>query len=249
MYLRAITFALIVAATALAQQEAQSGSAVEQAARTALANSPIEVLSDTNGVDFGPYLQHVLHDVRENWHNLIPEIARPPIMKQGKLAIEFAILKDGRIAGMRLVAPSGDVTLDRAAWGGITGSNPFPPLPAEFGGKYLALRFHFSYNPSSGSGTTVSIVPHTRVQVRAGSSEVFSATVKGTTKTDVTWKVTGTGCSGTACGTMTEGLYVAPSVLPSPPSVTITASLQSDPSAYDSVTVDLLPVEKSSEKK
>jgi TonB family protein len=68
-------------------------------------------------------------------------------VKKGKLAIEFAITKDGQVAGMRLVATSGDVALDRAAWGGITDSNPFPALPGEFNGQYLALRFHFYYNP------------------------------------------------------------------------------------------------------
>jgi TonB family protein len=148
-----------------------AGSAVEQAARAA-ASSPgrfggggdyglgqgrqaskavgeLDVLSDTMGVDFGPYLQRVLHDVRMNWYNLIPEAARPPLMKKGKVSIEFAILKDGRIAGMTLSSTSGDVSLDRAAWGGITGSSPFPPLPAEFRGDYLALRFHFYYNPDS----------------------------------------------------------------------------------------------------
>src|SRR5438309_8424403 len=108
---------------------------------------PLDVLSDTMGVDFGPYLSRVLHDVRENWYNLIPEIARAPLMKRGKVSIEFAILKDGRVAGMKLAAGSGDVALDRAAWGGVTASNPFPPLPGEFGGQYLALRFHFYYNP------------------------------------------------------------------------------------------------------
>ena len=47
----------------------------------------------------------------------------------------------------QIVATSGDVALDRAAYGGITASKPFPPLPTEFGGQYLALRFHFYYNP------------------------------------------------------------------------------------------------------
>ncbi len=51
---------------------------------------------------------------------------------------------------MRLVGQSGDIALDRAAWGGITASNPFPPLPSEFHGNYLALRFHFFYNPAKG---------------------------------------------------------------------------------------------------
>lgn len=148
-------------------------SAVEQAARAAAANrgsgyggaggdyglsggrqataemGPYDVLSDTMGVDFGPYLNRVLHDVRLNWYNLIPEVARPPIMKKGKVTIEFAITKDGRVAGMKLAATSGDVALDRPAWGAITDSNPFPPLPKEFGGQYLALKFYFLYNPDS----------------------------------------------------------------------------------------------------
>jgi TonB family protein len=150
-----------------------AGSAIEQAARAAIANrgagyggdggdyglgqgrqaakevGALEVLSDTMGVDFGPYLQRVLHDVRENWYRVIPESARAPLMKKGKVAIEFAILKDGRVAGMTLAGPSGDVALDRAAWAGITQSNPFPPLPTEFTGQYLALRFRFFYNPDS----------------------------------------------------------------------------------------------------
>lgn len=109
--------------------------------------SDLDILSDTQGVDFGPYLQRVLNDVRRNWYTLIPEVARAPLLKRGKVSIEFAILKDGRVAGMRIVGQSGDLSLDRAAYGGITASNPFPPLPTEFKGEYLALRFHFFYNP------------------------------------------------------------------------------------------------------
>jgi TonB family protein len=104
----------------------------------------LDILSDTQGVDFGPYLQRILQDVRENWYHLIPESAS---MKKGKLAIEFAITKDGKVADLRLAASSGDVALDRPAWGSITASNPFPPLPTEFTGPYLALRFRFYYNP------------------------------------------------------------------------------------------------------
>jgi TonB family protein len=105
----------------------------------------LEILSDTMGVDFGPYLQRVLHDVKQNWYSAIPESA---VMKHGNLIIEFAITKDGKVAGMKLVATSGDVPLDRAAWAGITGSDPFPALPSEFGGDHLSLRFRFYYNPT-----------------------------------------------------------------------------------------------------
>jgi TonB family protein len=104
----------------------------------------LDILSDTQGVDFGPYLQRIVQVVRQNWYILIPESAE---MKKGKLAIEFAITKDGQVADMRLVTSSGDVALDRPAWGSITNSNPFPPLPPEFRGPYLALRFRYYYNP------------------------------------------------------------------------------------------------------
>jgi TonB family protein len=112
---------------------------------------PYEITSDTMGVDFGPYMQRILHDVKKNWYELIPESAMPPLLKKGKVSIEFAILKNGQIAGLRYVSGSGDVALDRAAYGGITGSTPFPPLPSEFGGQYLGLRFTFLYNPDPNS--------------------------------------------------------------------------------------------------
>lgn len=110
----------------------------------------VEVLSDTRGVDFGPYLQHVVDATRRSWYLLIPEAARAPLLKQGKVAIQFRILPDGNIQKMQLVLPSGDVSLDRAAWGGITGAGPFPPLPKAFKGPYLALRFYFLYNENTG---------------------------------------------------------------------------------------------------
>jgi TonB family protein len=84
------------------------------------------ILSDTQGVDFGPYLQGIVQTVRQNWQPFVPESVKAG--KKGKLAIEFAITKDGNLANMRLVATSRDITLDRAAWAAITQSNPFPAL-------------------------------------------------------------------------------------------------------------------------
>lgn len=107
----------------------------------------LEILSDTMGVDFDPYLKRVLQDVRENWYRLIPESAE---MKKGKLALEFAIMKDGSVRGLTVTQGSGDITLDRPAYGSITASDPFPPLPAEFKGEFLSLRFRFYYNPDKG---------------------------------------------------------------------------------------------------
>lgn len=111
--------------------------------------SNVDVLSDTMGVNFGPYLSHILRAVRANWYSRIPESARAPLMKKGQVSIQFDILKTGQITGMQVVGTSGDASLDGAAIVGIDQSGPFPPLPAQFQGQYLALRFHFFYNPDS----------------------------------------------------------------------------------------------------
>lgn len=104
-----------------------------------------EILSDTLGVDFGPYMQRVVRETYRAWDPLIPEAVRPPLSKQGRVYIQFIIAPDGSVKNMKLVGPSGDVSLDRAAWGAITGSN-YPILPKEFKGPYLELRFAFFYN-------------------------------------------------------------------------------------------------------
>ena len=106
------------------------------------------ILSDTRGVDFGPYLARVVYIVRRNWYSVIPESAR--LGEKGRVGIVFEILKDGSVPQLRLVASSGSDPLDRAAVAGIHSSIPFPPLPEEFTGNHLVLQFIFLYNLSPG---------------------------------------------------------------------------------------------------
>jgi TonB family protein len=107
----------------------------------------MEILSDTLGVDFGPYMKRLHFTVQNHWDPLIPESAMPPVMKKGVVVIEFSITKDGRVEGMKLISSSGDVSLDRAAWGAITDAIPLPNLPTQFSGEYLTIRARFYYNP------------------------------------------------------------------------------------------------------
>jgi TonB family protein len=152
----AIVVTLLMCAALLAAQSRQqfhappsAGEAIKVAARAAVEarprtnNGPIDILTDTQGVDFGPYLQGVFANVRQNWCKFIPDSAKS---KKGKLAIAFSVLKDGQLTNMKLVASSGDMSLDRAAWIGITASNPFPALPTDFRGDQIAVRFRFLYN-------------------------------------------------------------------------------------------------------
>lgn len=102
------------------------------------------ILSDTRGVDFGPYVSRIVYIVKRNWYSVIPESAR--LGEKGRVGIVFEILKDGSVPQMRLVASSGADPLDRAALAGIRASIPFPPLPEEFTGNHLVLQFIFLYN-------------------------------------------------------------------------------------------------------
>ena len=111
------------------------------------AGGGVEVLSDTQGVDFSPWLHRWYFETEHTWDPLIPDEVNAPILKQGQCMIRFKVLPNGRImdGSMILEGRSGDTALDRAAWGALTGSN-YPPLPREFHGPYLELRAVFMYN-------------------------------------------------------------------------------------------------------
>ncbi len=104
------------------------------------------ILSDTKGVDFGPYLVRLLHDVRRSWYAVMPESAY--LGDQGKVVIIFTINKDGSAPADQpnIVSTSGKIHLDRPALAAIRSSEPFPPLPKEFTGDNIVLQFTFLYN-------------------------------------------------------------------------------------------------------
>ena len=112
------------------------------------AGGGVQVLSDTQGVDFNSWLARWHRETERTWDPLIPDEVNPPILKKGVVVIRFKVLPNGLIMdpiGMFLEGSSFDTALDRAAWGAITGSN-YPPLPREFHGPFLELRAIFFYN-------------------------------------------------------------------------------------------------------
>lgn len=106
--------------------------------------SNLQLLSDPLGVDFRPYLIQILSMVRRNWLAVVPESVR--LGRGGKVVIQFAIDKDGRVPKLVIAMPSGAEALDRAAVAGVSASNPFPPLPGEFKGEQIKVQFSFMYN-------------------------------------------------------------------------------------------------------
>jgi TonB family protein len=231
---------------------------------------PLEVLTDTMGVDFNPYLARVLHDVKQSWYSLIPESAQ---WKKGRVVLEFYILKDGSVAGLKVVGSSGDAYLDRPAYGSIVGANPLPPLPKEFPGPYLGLRFSFYYNLntdgselgqkktpslerectaedyltsflSSDDSASVSIWPPSPVTISLNKHQKFIAGGGTTHLAFADWAVTGELCKIADCGSVSPmGLYAAPATMPPSPDIVVTVTETRKPCRSGSVNLTLVPAQ------
>jgi len=88
---------------------------------------------------------------------------------------------------------------------------------------------------NSQGGITVSVAPPS-ASVQTNSGQQFTATTND--PAGVTWSLTGAGCNGSTCGTLSDDTsltgvpitYTAPSSAPNPPSVTLTATSITNPS-------------------
>ncbi|MBI3405537.1 MAG: DUF4091 domain-containing protein, partial [Acidobacteria bacterium] len=104
-------------------------------------------------------------------------------------------------------------------------------------------------NPASTGSATVTVgvsvavsVAPSAANVPAGQNQQFTATVTGTGNTAVNWSLSGAGCSGATCGTVTAaGLYTAPNVVPTPSVVTVTATSQADPTKSSTASITVSP--------
>ncbi len=77
--------------------------------------------------------------------------------------------------------------------------------------------------------------------IPVGISQLFTATVQGTSNTAVTWSVNGVIGGNSTLGTITEqGLYTAPVTVPNPSAVAVTAASQAYPRASASASVTVL---------
>ena len=56
----------------------------------------VQVLSDTQGVDFSSWLQRWHYETERTWDPLIPDEVNPPIYKSGMVAVQFRVLPNGQ---------------------------------------------------------------------------------------------------------------------------------------------------------
>jgi outer membrane biosynthesis protein TonB len=112
----------------------------------------VDILSDTQGVDFAPYIREMLKLLQKNWKAIMPEETKTG--EKGKVTITLEIFPDGSLGtGDPQLEKSSEVkVLDKAAMNAIHDSVPFESLPQQFHGPFLKLRILFLYNikPSAG---------------------------------------------------------------------------------------------------
>lgn len=143
------------------------------------------------------------------------------------------------------LVPSGGA-VDYLAPGSVPGSNPVSLTAVSQADSSRSASAVISVVASSGS-ISLSISPaYAFLAPSSGSpsTQQFSATVTGTANTALTWSiqsaVSGSGCAGAACGSISNsGLYSAPPLAPSPNAVSVIATSQADATQTALATVAL----------
>jgi hypothetical protein len=146
----AIIAVAIMCAGSTVEVDGQTGSSPLAPSAGVEAQAPlggVELLSDTEGVDFGQYLLQWHRITEETWHPLVPKTWNVSNLQSHTVVIRFKILPNGHLSegGMILEKRSGLTQLDGAAWKAIANSK-YPNLPQEFHGPYLELRAYFRYD-------------------------------------------------------------------------------------------------------
>jgi uncharacterized protein (DUF1800 family) len=147
---------------------------------------------------------------------------------QGAVAyIGTTALTTTYVSSTQLTA-AGTATSAQAGTQIITVQNPAPG-PSTSAGLPLVVQ-----------GNVVVVVAPATATVRTGNQQPFTATVTGALNLSVTWAVNGEAGGDSTIGTIsTTGAYTAPLVLPTPNTVTVTATSAEDPTKSGSATVTL----------
>src|SRR6266478_5352084 len=122
-----------------------------------------------------------------------------------------------------------------------------PSWTTQTAGRWAGFTAAF-LGATSGGPISVSVAPPT-ASVAVNATQPFTATVQNDSQNKgVTWALSGTGCSGAACGTLSANssasgvaiTYTAPSSVPNPATVTLTATSVSDGTKSSAATITVI---------
>ena len=147
-----LVLSIVLATGSAAQSQPENGQQAPAREASAMNLESVTLLSDTQGVNFAPYLGSWKRATQATWERLSLQEAKASGLRNGNVTLRFKILPNGKImdGSMILEGRSGSTSTDRAAWTSLTGSK-YPSLPSQFQGPYLEMRTVFSYKqpPSS----------------------------------------------------------------------------------------------------
>ena len=102
--------------------------------------------SGPGGGDFGGrfawYVDAVRNRVSSNW---LQSTVDPSVRFAPRAVVTFDILRNGSIANVQILQPSGNASVDNSAVRAILGSSPVNPLPAEYSGAKVSVEFWFDF--------------------------------------------------------------------------------------------------------
>ncbi|MFB3120861.1 MAG: energy transducer TonB, partial [Candidatus Binatia bacterium] len=107
-----------------------------------LQSAKTESAQDVKQAEYNTYLEGIKRSVFRAWE---PEQASRN-KEQGRVVLEFTILRDGRLENMRILRSSGYPSLDREAMRSVKAVSPFRPLPERIGLSELSIRYTFNYS-------------------------------------------------------------------------------------------------------
>jgi TonB family protein len=96
--------------------------------------------------DFGErysfYVTAVRNKISSNW---LVSLVSPNIVTAPRLYMEFDILRDGTINNVEITQSSGVPEVDRSALRAVLASNPMGPLPNDYAGSKVSVKFYFDF--------------------------------------------------------------------------------------------------------
>jgi TonB family protein len=104
------------------------------------------------GLDFGPgnfserygwYVQAIKTRISNNW--LLSTIS-PNLSAAPRVYVTFNILRDGTIADVQVQQSSGFPEVDRSALRAVMASSPLAPLPPDYRGSSILVKFYFDFH-------------------------------------------------------------------------------------------------------
>jgi len=95
------------------------------------------------GDRYGTYVDSMTRRISQNW---LKSLVDSRVTHAPRVYLEFEVARDGGVSSVEIKQSSGVPSLDRSAQRAILASNPLPPLPADYRGGNVLVRFYFEYS-------------------------------------------------------------------------------------------------------